>query len=406
MAADEPFDLSVLERVDDPYPLLADLRSSGPVRRTTDGFWAVTGHAEALDALRHPGCATSPIALRFLEGLPEGAARNEMVHRINFLDPPDHPRVRGLLSTAFTPRRVTALRPWIDDTATALAVDLASAGAPFDLVSQFAHQLPSFVISQLLDVPVEDRDRLTGFSDRTAPLLALRSTPAQRADAVSAAEEFHAYLGALLDARVVDPGDDLLTALAQAEAGGEGEGRGERLTRPELLSLAATLYSAGHRTTRDLFANGMSVLLDDPVRWQRVVDGTWSVPDVVGEFLRIETPTLYVVRVPLEPMVLGGVEVGPWEPLVVLLGAANRDPAAYDGPDDFRPGRSGPPPLSFAFGAHYCLGASLARSEAESMLGALVAGFPRLHDAAPPADRRRWHQRGPFRGLDRLLVAG
>jgi len=398
--AEEPFDLSVLERVEDPYPVLAALRASGPVRRTTDGFWAVTGHAEALDALRHPGCATSPIALRFLEGLPEGAARDEMVHRINFLDPPDHPRVRGLLSTAFTPRRVAELRPWVDVTSAGLAAELAASGGPFDLLSQFAHQVPSLVISQLLDVPLSDRDRLTEFSDRTAPLLALRTAADQRADAVAAAEEFHAYLGALLDRRVADPGDDLLTALAQAEA------EGERLSRPELLSLAATLYSAGHRTTRDLFANGMSVLLDDPGRWARVVDGTWAVPEVVGEFLRIETPTLYVVRVPLEPMVLGGVEVGPWEPLVVLLGAANRDPAVYDAPDEFRPGRSGPQPLSFAFGAHYCLGASLARSEAESMLASLVAAFPGLHDVAPAGERRRWHQRGPFRGLDQLLVGG
>ena len=400
MADPGPFDLSVLERVTDPYPLLSELRSSGPVRRTTDGFWAVTGHAAALDALRHPACASSPIALRFLEGLPEGAARDEMVHRINFLDPPDHPRVRSLLSTAFTPRRVGALRPWIDATAGDLAAALSRRGGAVDLVADFAHQVPSLVISELLDVPVEERDRLTEFSDRTAPLLGLRTTPEQRADAVVAAEEFHAYLSALLDARTAAPGDDLLSALLGAEA------EGDRLTRPELLSLAATLYSAGHRTTRDLFANGVSVLLDDPDRWQRVVDGRWAVPDVVGEFLRFETPTLYVVRVPLEPMVLGGVEVGPWEPLVVVLGAANRDPAVYDAPDEFRPGRAGPPPLSFAFGAHYCLGASLARSEAEAMLAALVAAFPGLHEPAPTGLLRPWRQRGAFRGLDRLVVAG
>ncbi len=398
MSADEPFDLSVLERVADPYPVLAELRSTGPVRRTTDGFWAVTGHAEALDALRHPGCASSPIALRFLDGLPEGAARDEMVHRINFLDPPDHPRVRSLLSTAFTPRRVTALRPWVEATAQDLAAGLARRGGPVDLVAEFAHQVPSLVISELLDVPVGERDRLTEFSDRTAPLLGLRTSPAQRTAAVAAAEEFHAYLGDLLDARAAAPGDDLLSALLAAEA------EGDRLTRPELLSLAATLYSAGHRTTRDLFANGVSVLLDDPDRWQRVVDGRWTVPDVVGEFLRFETPTLYVVRVPLEPMVLGGAEVGPWEPLVVLLGAANRDPAVYDAPDEFRPGRAGPPPLSFAFGAHYCLGASLARSEAEAMLGALVAELPGLHEPGPSAAPRPWRQRGAFRGLDHLLV--
>ncbi|MFM7064961.1 MAG: cytochrome P450 [Actinomycetes bacterium] len=401
MSTGEPFDLSVLERVVDPYPVLADLRASGPVRRTTDGFWAVTGHAEALDALRHPGCASSPIALRFLEGLPNGAARDEMVHRINFLDPPDHPRVRSLLSTAFTPRRVAEIRPWVESTALGLASTLAGRDGPVDLVADFAHQVPSLVISELLDVPANDRHRLTEFSDRTAPLLGLHTTAAQRSDAVGAAEEFHAYLGALLDTRAADPGDDLLSALLAAEA------QGDRLSRPELLSLAATLYSAGHRTTRDLFANGVSVLLDDPARWQQVVDGRWRAADVVGEFLRYETPTLYVVRVPLEPMVLGGVEVGPWEPLVVVLGAANRDPAVYDDPDEFRPGRAGPPPLSFAFGAHYCLGAALARSEAEAMLQALVEAFPGLRDDVPVGRLHLpWHQRGAFCGLDHLRVAG
>ena len=399
----DPFDLSVLERVADPYPVLADLRESGPVHRTTDGFWAVTGHSEALDALRHPGCASSPVALRFLDGLPPGAARDEMVHRINFLDPPDHPRVRGLLSTVFTPRRVAALRPWMEATAAAL-VDGLRARPRFDLLSELAHQLPSLVISELLGVPVEDRERLTAFSDATAPLLGLRSTAAQRADAVAAAEEFHEYLGALLDERTARPGDDLLSALLAAEQPDGADGT-VRLARPELLSLAATLYSAGHRTTRDLFTNGMSVLLDDPDRWARVVTGEWAVPEVVGEFLRYETPTLYVVRVPLEPVEIGGVEVGPWEPLVVLLGAANRDPAVYDDPDEFRPGRGGPPPLSFAFGAHYCLGASLARSEAEVLLAAVAGAFPGLQDAGTAPARRPWHQRGAFRGLDELVVA-
>ncbi|MFM7068635.1 MAG: cytochrome P450 [Actinomycetes bacterium] len=402
MADAEPFDLHVLEQVADPYPVLAELRSGGTVRRTTDGFWAVTGHAEALDALRLPGCASSPVALRFLEGLPPGAARDEMVHRINFLDPPDHPRVRGLLSTAFTPRRVAALRPWMESTAAGLAAGLHGQER-FDLLSAFSHQLPSLVISELLGVPAADRDRLTDFSDRTAPLLGLRSTVAQRAAAVDAAEEFHAYLGELLDERASAPGDDLLSALLAATA--EDAGGTTRLSRPELLSLAATLYSAGHRTTRDLFTNGVSVLLDDPDRWQRVVAGEWSVADVVAEFLRYETPTLYVVRVPLEPLEIGGVQIGPWEPLVVVLGAANRDPAVYRDPDAFQPGRSGPPALSFAFGAHYCLGASLARSEAEVMLSTVVNEFPELRDADGVPALRPWHQRGAFRGLNELLVA-
>jgi cytochrome P450 len=388
------FDPAVLERVDDPYPVLAALRSEGPIVRLESGFWAVTGHEAASEALRHPSCGSSPIALHYLDRLPPGAARDEMSHRINFLDPPDHPRVRGIVSRAFTPRRIDGLRPWMEETAEALLDGLAGRDE-VDLLHEFAHHLPSLVISELLGVPVEDRDRLTGFSDAVAPLLGIQVEAAAMARAIDAAEEFHAYLGDLLAERSAEPRDDLLSALLAAEEDGE------RLKHVELLSLAATLYSAGHRTTRDLFTNGMSVLLRDPARYGEVVDGRWSVPDTVSEFLRYETPTLFVSRIPLEPAAIGGVEAGTFEPLLIFLAAANRDPAVHDQPDEFRPGRDGPNALSFAFGAHFCLGASLARSEAEVMLAAVTRRWPGLRLVHAPL---RWHQRGPFRGLDELRV--
>jgi cytochrome P450 len=318
-----------------------------------------------------------------------------MSHRINFLDPPDHPRVRSVVSKAFTPRRIALLRPWMEATTEQL-LDTLEGVERVDLLRRFAHQFPSLVISELLGVPIADRDRLTGWSDAVAPLLGIRVDPDDKARAIAAAEEFHAYLGALLDERRRHPGEDLLSALLVAEESGQ------RLEHVELLSLAATLYSAGHRTTRDLFTNGMSVLLREPSRFRQVVAGTWTVPSVVEEFLRFETPTLFVARVPLEPVTIGGVAIGAWEPLLVFLSAANRDPAVYEAPDTFRPGRAGPPALSFAFGAHYCLGASLARSEAEVMLAAIARRWP---DVALAADEAlRWHQRGPFRGLDALVV--
>lgn len=389
------FNPNDLEALQDPYPLLAEIRRGGPVRRLSSGFWMITGHAAAMEALNHPCCGSSPIAMRYLDGLPPGAARDEMSHRINFLDPPDHPRVRGLVSRAFTPRRTTALRPWMEKTASQL-IDGLEDRESLDLLHEFAHQLPSLVISELLGVPPADRELLTSYSDAVAPLLAVSVSDEKKQAAIAAAEEFHAYLGALLDERAKRPGDDLLSALLAAEADGQ------KLSRVELLSLAATLYSAGHRTTRDLFTNGMSVLLSDPARWRAVVDGAWSIADTIGEFLRFETPTLFVVRVPLEPVTIGGVEVGAWEPLLVFLSAANRDPAVAADPDQFRPGRAGGTPISFAFGAHFCLGASLARSEAEVMLATIASRWPGLR---LDADRAlRWHQRGPFRGLDELPV--
>jgi len=389
------FDPADLAHAADPYPVLARIRDAGPVIRLESGFWAVTGYDAALETLCHRGCGSSPIAMRYLDGLPPGAARDEMSRRINFLDPPDHNRVRSLVSKAFTPRRIADLVPWIAATAEGLLDELAGVGE-LDLLGRFAHQLPSLVISELLGVPTADRDRLTGWSDAVAPLLGLQVSPADRERAIEAAEEFHAYLSALLDERRRRPGADLLSGLLAAEEGGQ------RLERAELLSLAATLYSAGHRTTRDLFTNGMSVLLTAPERYHQVVCGHWTVPATVEEFLRYETPTLFVARVPLEPVTIGGVDVGAWQPVLVLLSAANRDPAAFDEPDRFRPGRNVRPALSFAYGAHYCLGASLARAEAEVMLVAVTRRWPRLTLVEDRA--LRWHQRGPFRGLDELVV--
>ena len=390
------FDPTDLARVADPYPLLARIRAAGPVVQLESGFWAVTGYDAAMETLAHRGCGSSPIAMRYLDGLPPGAARDEMSRRINFLDPPDHHRVRSLVSKAFTPRRIGDLMPWIAATADRLLDELGDVDE-LDLLHRFAHQLPSLVISELLGVPTADRERLTGWSDAVAPLLGLQVAPADRERAIAAAEDFHAYLSVLLDERRRRAGTDLLSALLAAEE------NGRRLERAELLSLAATLYSAGHRTTRDLFTNGMSVLLGEPARYRQVVEGRWSVPTVVEEFLRYETPTLFVVRIPLETVTIGGVDIGAWQPVLVLLSAANRDPAVFDEPDRFRPGRDGPSALSFAYGAHYCLGASLARAEAEVMLGAVTRRWPAL---GLVADRPlRWHQRGPFRGLDELLVS-
>jgi cytochrome P450 len=391
-----PFSPVELEHVQDPYPTLARLREEAPVRRLEIGFWAVTGYAAAMEALRHPGCRSSPIAMRYLEGLPPGAARDEMSNRINFLDAPDHPRVRGLVAKAFTPRRIALLRPWMEQTAERLLDGLRDLDR-VDLLQSYAHQLPSLVISELLGVPAADRDQLTDWSDRVAPLLGIDVSQESKDRAIAAAEEFHAYLAALLDERRKRLGDDLLSALVTAEE------NGERLRRVELLSLAATLYSAGHRTTRDLFTNGMSVLLSDAERWRGAAGGRWSAAQVVEEFLRFQTPTLFVVRVPLESLAIGGVAIAPFEPIVVFLSGANRDPAAYDAPDEFRPGREGPPALSFAYGSHFCLGASLARQEAEVMLGAVIRRWPELRLA--PERPLHWHQRGPFRGLDELIVA-
>ena len=388
------FSPSDIATTSDPYPLFAAQRADAPVAMS-DGFLLVTGYDAAMEVLRSSSFVTSPIAAMYRDRLPPGAAHDEMGHRINFLDPPDHPRVRGLVSKAFTPRTVTALRPWMEQLTSDLTARLSPANGPVDLLSEFAHQVPSLVISEMLGVPSADRERLTAFSDRTAVLLSVDQGGDDLESAIDAAEEFHRYLDALLAERLQAPGEDLLSALLAAEEDGA------KLTHPELVSLAATLYSAGHRTTRDLFTNGMATLLAAPERYRAAVDGQWSPGAIVTEFLRYETPTIFIARIAAEPTTLADTEVPAGTPALIYLGAANRDPAVYDRPEEFLPGRDGPPPLSFAFGAHYCLGASLARSEAEVMLTAVIDAWPDLQLAGSDLT---WRQRGPFRGVDRLDV--
>jgi cytochrome P450 len=387
-----------LARAPEPYALLASVRAAGPVLRSANS-WIVLGRAEAEEVLRSPAARSGFIAELYRNLLPPGAAREELGSRINFLDPPDHQRVRRLVAKAFTPRRIEALRPFLERLCRSLLADLP-AEEPIDLIAAFSHAVPSLVISELLGVPVEERHRLTGLADRVAALLGLTGLDAARRDAaVAAAERMHATLRALLDQRRSAPRDDLLSALLAAE-----EDR-QRLSESELLSLAATLYSAGHRTTRDSFSNGLATLLGEPALVRAIRGRALPVAAVVEEFLRFETPTHYVARMLVEPLALGGVTIPPGEPIAVVLAAANRDEQAYPDADRFDPWRwtrqpQPPPVLSFAFGPHFCLGAHLARLENELMLRTLLAVRPEVALAGPLV----WWHTGLFRGLAALPV--
>lgn len=398
---DDPatFEPGQLAGLDDPYPVFEALRSTGPSLRTTSGFRVVTGYDAADGVFRDGRFRSGLIAERYRQALPPGAARDELSHRINFLDPPDHPRVRGLISRAFTPARVRDLRPWVEQKAEDLLDeiegDAGTATDGFDIRARLAHPLPSLVISEMLGVPIADRDRLTDWTELVTPLLGVQIPPDQRALALDASEHFAEYAEALVDERRSQPGDDLLTAMAQVEDGNE------RLSREELLSLVVTLYSAGHRTTRDLFTNGLFTLLRHPAQYTAVRDDPSLAAGAVNEFLRFETPTLYVARIPMEDADIAGEAVAAFTPTLLMLGAANRDPAHFTVADRFDITRDEGAPLSFAFGPHHCLGASLARMEAEVMLLAVTRRWARLETTAPDP---RWWSSGPFRGLDALTV--
>lgn len=388
-----------LAGAEDPYALLAEVRASGAVLRSP-GSWIVTGHAQASAILRHPQARSGFIGELYRGLLPDGAARDEMSHRINFLDPPDHTRVRTLVSKAFTPRRSEALEPFVRDIARRILSGIEGQ-EKVDLIAAFAHQVPSLVISELLGVPATDRDVLTVLSDRVSALLRVGSLgEREMAAAVAGAEEMHAYLRRLFAERRAAPRDDLVSALLAAEDGGA------RLSEAEMLSLAATLYSAGHRTTRDLFSNGLATLLADPAAMRALRDATLPSSAVAEEFLRYETPTHYVARMLEVAVELDAVTIPAGEPIAIILAAANRDPAVYPEAGRFLPERwmsspAPPAPLSFAFGPHFCLGASLARMEVRVMLEAVVEVLPSMALCDEPL---RWHHTGLFRGLDALPV--
>jgi cytochrome P450 len=397
-STDQSFQLGDLKDAADPYSLFESARLGGPVQRS-GGSWLILGHAEATELLRNSATRSGFIADGYRSRLPPGAAREEMGHRINFLDPPRHGRVRKLVGKVFTPRRTAGLRPFVEGLARELLAPIAR-DQSIDLIRSYAHEVPSLVISELLGVPIEHRDRLTMLSDRVSRLLGTGNDEHELAEALSAAEEIHSTLRSLLDKRRQRPEDDLLSALLSAED------EDDRLTESELLSLAATLYSAGHRTTRDLFSNGLAALLPKHQVVSAIRNGSLPIVAVVEEFLRFETPTHMVARMLAEPLELGGLKISPGEPIAVLLAAANRDPRTYAEPDLFDPWRwtSDPeplPPLSFALGAHFCLGASLARMEVGIMLEVLLETFPQMRLAS---ESLRWHHTGVFRGLDALPV--
>lgn len=393
------FDPVALGRDEDPYDTFRRLREHGPIWRSDGGFVVVVGYSAAQKLLRDRRFVSGPIADIFRASLPPGAARDEMTHRINFLDPPDHPRVRGLVNLAFTPRRIEALREPMTRLADELIDPLARRiedGEHADILSGLSHPFPSLVISEMLGVPVADRDQLSRWTEAVTPLLGLGISDEDRGAAVAASEHFTAYVRELVAERRSSPGDDVVTALCQAR---DDTGN---LSEPELLSLIMTLYSAGHRTTRDLFTNGLFTLLDDEK--QRAAFLAAPLLDLtVQEFLRFATPTLFVVRIAAEPVELEGLIIGPSTPVLVLLGAANRDPERYRDPDRFDITRDEGRPLSFAIGPHVCLGQQLARTEAEVMLDAVTKRLDlrRLRIAEPAP---RWNQTGTFRGLDALRV--
>jgi cytochrome P450 len=384
------------EYIHDPYSAHDRLRTESPVIDVVmpNGVrgWLVTRYADVRAALADPRLVKD--RRKFCGGqVPGWQSTAEAIlsgHMLN-LDPPDHERLRRLVSKAFTPRRVEQLRPRVEEITGSL-LDALSGTDQVDLLETFVFPLPVIVIGELLGVPAEDRDNFRAWS---AAAVCSTGDPAE---AAGSAETMIEYLTALLGDKRATPADDLLSALIEAQESGD------RLTEIELLAMVFLLLAAAHETTVNLIASGTLALLLNPAERDRLLADRSLLPSAVEELLRYVTPvSTATARFTIEPAGIGGVTIPPGQVVLVALSGANWDPARYAAPETLDLTRDTSGHMAFGHGIHYCLGAPLARMEAEIALGALLDRFPSMTLAVPPTSLR-WRFSTLIRGLEALPV--
>jgi cytochrome P450 len=390
------------------------VRSFDPVHQSPFGLWVLSRHADVVAALRSPHMGSNedeadmstltpgplkPFIKRQSEARGDGRFVEVIDQTMLFRDPPDHTRLRALVSKAFTPKRVEALASRVQDLVNEL-LDAPGRRGHVELMSEFAYPLPARVICELLGVPKDDER----FIVSQAPALgtgldpAPMRTPQSVAAANDATNALVDYLGGLIAERKRAPKDDMLSALIAAEESGES------LSHDELVSTILLLLVAGHETTANLIGNGTLALLRHPDQLARLRAGDDPELDrsAVEELMRFDGPIQMVERITLEPVTIGGLEIPPGRIVVCLTAAANRDPAVFANPDRLDLGRTPNPHVGFGGGPHFCLGAALARLEARIALGVLARSFPRL---APLDPKPSWRPSFTIRGLRELPVA-
>lgn len=387
--------MSPLGRID-PYPTYERLRAHGPVVQTAAGFFVVTGYTEADTVLRNARLAFEVMDDELRDDVfphwQDSPAMKSIARSMIRANPPNHGRMRRLAAGAFTPRRIAALREVVTAQADELADEMIRAGrdgAPVDFMGSFAYPLPVAVICALLGVPAADWARFRGWASDLTAVLEPEITPQELTVADAGASELRDYFTELIAQRRRAPADDLTTALVQTH-----DADGDRLSGEELLANLVLLLVAGFETTTNLLGNGLVVLLAHPDSATALRDQPELAPGYVDELLRYDSPVQLTTRTVRESVLLAGVELpaGSW--VLVLLGAANRDPERFTDPTRFDPGRAQSPPLSFGAGAHYCLGAGLARLEAQVAFPLLLRRLPELALAGEPTRRNRLTLRG------------
>jgi cytochrome P450 len=381
----------------DPYPVYRRLLAEDPVHETPFGR-VFSRYEDCVAVLKDHRHWSSDIRNAAQPGFepPMGDFLDVAGRPFLFLDPPDHTRLRRLVSKAFTPRVVETLRPRIQQIVDELLDAVAEKGS-FEVIEDLAYPVPVVVISEMLGVPPGDHETFRGWSRELAQ--ALDPNPFIDAETVrrrlAAIESFDEYFRRLIAERKKEPRDDLLSALIAAEE------EGDRLTEPELLSTARLILIAGHETTVNLIGNGTLALLRHPDQLRLLRDDPSLAKSAVEEVLRYDPPVQYTGRIAVEEVEVAGAQFKPGQSVVTLIGAANRDPAQFEDPERFDITRDDDRHLAFGFGIHYCLGAPLARVEGQIALSALVRRFDGLELLV---DRPEYGKNIVLRGLAALPV--
>jgi len=396
--------------MEDPHPHYEQLRRLGSVPYDTAGgnYW-VLRHDDAISALTNRRFGKAPLVtdapLFKVQNLPwlprlilrlRGVSQKTIAPLTNTMltrDPPDHTRLRSLVQRAFTPRTVDRLRPHIERIADDL-LDRMSTGREADFVADFAFPLPATVIAQLIGVPGQDRSKFRHWSQQ----LIMGVDPTQpsrvRANAAVAVTQLLEYFRELVTARRGHPTNDLLTALIAAEEAHD------RLSVDELLGTCQLLLVAGHETTTNLIGTGLLRLIRRPDALEQLRSTSALLPSAIEELLRFESPVQQVRRAALEDVEIGDTRIARGQLVIVCLAAANRDSEVFDNPNDLNLGREPNPHLAFGHGIHFCLGASLARLEAQIAFGRVLERLKDIQLAGEPV----WSSNRVIRSLRSLPI--
>ena len=386
----------------DPYPVYRQLREGGPVLLPESNLSVFAGFADCDEVLRHPAsCSDRLKSTAAQQAIAEGAEPRPFgTPGFLFLDPPDHTRLRKLVSKAFSPKVVRGLEPDIAALVDGL-LDRVAAEGRLEVIGDLAYPLPVAVICRLLGVPIEDEPEFSWASALLAqgldPFIAFTGQPQGFEERMKAGLWLRGYLRDLLGQRRAHPGDDLMSGLIAVEEAGD------QLTEDEIVATCNLLLIAGHETTVNLIANGALALLRNPEHWVALGQDSGRASAIIEETLRYDPPVQLVARVAGEDMSIGeqGVRVPKGDNMLLLLAAAHRDPAVIERPDEFNPTRASVRHLAFGLGPHFCLGAPLARLEATVALSALTKRFPNARIEGDP----EYKPNVTLRGMARLDVA-